>query len=63
MLAPKNHFGKIFIWYGSGANGKSVLVKVMKAIIGDLLTNANILNINDRFALSRAYKGIAKEGI
>ncbi len=59
MLAPKNHFGKIFIWYGSGANGKSVLVKVMKAIMGDLLTNANILNINDRFALSRAYKGIA----
>lgn len=59
MLAPKNQFGKIFILYGSGANGKSVLVKVMKAIMGNLLTNANILNINDRFALSRAYKGIA----
>ena len=59
MLAPKNTFGKIFIWYGSGANGKSVLVKVMKAIMGDLLTNANILRINDRFTLSRAYKGVA----
>lgn len=59
MLSPENHFGKIFIWYGSGANGKSVLVKVMKAIMGDLLTSANILNINDRFGLSRAYKGIA----
>ncbi len=59
MLAPSNNFGKIFIWYGAGANGKSVLIKVMKAIMGDLLTNANILNFNDRFGLSRAYKGIA----
>ena len=59
MLAPTNRFGKIFIWYGNGANGKSVLVKVMKAIMGNLLTNANILKINDDFGLSRAYKGIA----
>lgn len=59
MLAPTNHFGKIFIWYGNGANGKTVLVKVMQTIMGDLLTNCNILKINDRFTLSRAYKGIA----
>ena len=59
MLAPENPFGMLFIWYGSGANGKSVLVKVMKAIMGNLLTSTNILNINDRFGLSRAYKGIA----
>lgn len=59
MLAPTNHFGKIFIWYGNGANGKTVLVKVMQTIMGSLLTNCNILKINDRFTLSRAYKGIA----
>lgn len=59
MLAPTNHFGKIFIWYGNGANGKTVLVKVMQTIMGNLLTNCNILKINDRFTLSRAYKGIA----
>ena len=59
MLAPVNHFGKIFIWYGNGANGKSVLVNVMQTIMGDLLTNCNILKINDKFTLSRAYKGIA----
>ena len=59
MLAPINSFGKIFIWYGTGANGKSVLIKVMKRIMGNLLTNANILNVNDRFGLTRAYRGIA----
>lgn len=59
MLAPETPFGVLFVWYGSGANGKSVLIKVMKAIMGNLLTNANILKINDRFSLSRAYKGIA----
>lgn len=59
MLAPTNHFGKIFIWYGNGANGKTVLVKVMQTIMGELLTNCNILKINDKFTLSRAYKGIA----
>lgn len=59
MLAPTNHFGKIFIWYGNGANGKTVLVKIMQTIMGNLLTNCNILKINDRFTLSRAYKGIA----
>lgn len=59
MLAPTNHFGKIFIWYGNGNNGKSVLIKIMKAIMNNLLTNANILSVNDRFGLSRAYKGIA----
>lgn len=59
MLAPVNNFEKIFIWYGSGANGKSVLIKVMQSIMGNLLTNANILKINERFALSKAYKGIA----
>lgn len=59
MLAPTNHFGRIFIWYGNGNNGKSVLIKVIKAIMGNLLTNANILSVNDRFGLSRAYKGIA----
>ncbi len=59
MLAPTNRFGKIFIWYGKGANGKSVLANVMQAIMGDLLTNANILKIDRNFTLSRTYKGIA----
>lgn len=59
MLSPVNPFGRIFIWYGNGANGKSVLIKVMKAIMGNLLTSANLLKINDKFTLSRAYKGIA----
>ena len=59
MLAPTKPFGKIFIWYGNGANGKSVLANVMQTIMGDLLTNANILEIDKKFTLSRAYKGIA----
>ncbi len=59
MLSPVNPFGKIFIWYGNGANGKSVLIKVMKAIMGNLLTSANLLKVNDKYTLSRAYKGIA----
>lgn len=59
MLAPENRFGKIFVWYGNGNNGKSVLIKVMEKIMGNFLTGANILKINDKYALSRAYKGIA----
>lgn len=58
MLAPTNHFGKIFIWYGSGANGKSVLVKAMGEIMGNLMTHSNILNINDKFALENVINGI-----
>lgn len=58
MLAPTNHFGKIFIWYGSGANGKSVLVKAMGEIMGNLMTHSNILNINDKFALENVVNGI-----
>ena len=59
MLAPTKPFGKIFIWFGNGANGKSLLLKIMEEIMGDLLTHANILTINDKFGLSRAYRGIA----
>ena len=58
MLAPVNNFGKIFIWYGSGANGKSLLLKLMGKIMGSLMTYANILSINKDFALQNAIKGI-----
>lgn len=58
MLAPSQAFNKIFIWYGSGANGKSLLLKLMGTIMGELMTYANILNINDKFALESAVKGI-----
>ena len=58
MLAPTKPFGKIFIWYGSGANGKSLLYNLIKYIMGDLLTNANILSINDKFALESVANGI-----
>lgn len=59
MLVPVSKFGKIFIWYGSGANGKSLLVNIMEAIMGSLLTHANILNINDKFALEDVVHGVA----
>ena len=59
MVVPVAKFGKIFIWYGSGANGKSLLLNIMEAIMGNLLTHANILNINDKFALEDVVKGIA----
>ena len=59
MLAPTKPFGKIFIWYGTGANGKSLLLKLLKKIMGNLMTHANILNINDNFALQNVHKGIA----
>ena len=58
MLAPVKKINKIFIFYGSGANGKSVLLKLVKEIMGRLMTSANILNINDNFALQNVYKGI-----
>lgn len=59
MLAPVKKLPKIFIYYGNGANGKSLLLKLMKEIMGPLMTSANILNINDNFALQNVYKGIA----
>lgn len=58
MIAPSKPFGKIFILYGSGANGKSLLIKLMQEIMGDLLTNANILSINDKFALENVINGV-----
>lgn len=59
MLAPSKLFSKIFIWYGAGANGKSLLIKIMEKIMGDFITHANILSINDKFALEGITKGIA----
>jgi P4 family phage/plasmid primase-like protien len=59
MIAPVSKFGKIFIWYGSGANGKSLLLNIMENIMGSLLTHSNILNINDKFALEDVMNGIA----
>lgn len=59
MIAPSAKFGKIFIWYGSGANGKSLLLNIMEAIMGNLLTHSNILNINDKFALEDVVNGIS----
>lgn len=58
MLAPKNNFGKIFIWYGSGKNGKSTLMNLVARIMGDLCTSANLLRINDSFALQSVMRGI-----
>lgn len=58
MLSPTKPFGKIFIWYGAGANGKSLLYNLIKYIMGDLLTNANILSLNDKFALENVVNGI-----
>ena len=58
MLAPKNNFGKIFIWYGSGKNGKSTLMNLVAHIMGSLCTSANLLRINDSFALQSVMKGI-----
>ena len=59
MLSPTKPFGKLFIFYGSGANGKSLLLKLVEAIMGDLMTHSNILNINDKFALEGVINGIA----
>lgn len=59
MLAPTKPFGRIFIWYGSGANGKSLLLKLVKTIMGDLMTHANILAINDKFSLESVVNGIS----
>ena len=59
MVVPISKFSKIFIWYGSGANGKSLLLSIMEHIMGELLTHANILAINDKFALEDVVHGIA----
>ncbi len=59
MLAPTKPFAKIFIWYGSGANGKSLLLKLVKKIMGNFMTHSNILSINDKFALENVVNGIA----
>ena len=59
MLAPEKPFGKIFVLYGSGANGKSVLLRFVAEIMGPLITYGNILAINDKFALEGVINGIA----
>ena len=59
MLAPTKPFAKIFIWYGSGANGKSLLLKLVKKIMGNFMTHSNILAINDKFSLENVVNGIA----
>lgn len=59
MLSPTKPFGKIFIWYGNGNNGKSLLLKVIQKIMGNFMTSANILNINDKFALECVINGVA----
>lgn len=59
MLAPTKPFGRIFIWYGSGANGKSLLLKLVKTIMRDLMTHANILAINYKFSLESVVNGIS----
>ncbi len=59
MLAPSKLFAKIFILYGAGANGKSLLLKLMEEIMGDFITHANILSINDKFALESVINGVA----
>lgn len=58
MLAPSKTFGKIFIFYGNGNNGKSLLLKLVGQIMGQLMTYGNILAINDKFALEPVMKGI-----
>ena len=58
MLAPTKPFGKIFIFYGNGANGKSLLLDIMAVIMGDLMTHSNILNVNDKFALEDVINGV-----
>ena len=58
MLSPDKPFGKIFIWYGSGANGKSLLIKLMDAIMGDFMTHSNILEINGKFSLEHVVNGV-----
>ena len=59
MLAPTKPFAKIFIWYGNGANGKSLLLKLVKKIMGKFMTHSNILNVNEKFALESVITGIA----
>lgn len=59
MLAPTNTFGKIFICYGSGQNGKSKLFQFVQTIMGPLCTSSHILNLNDNFGLQTVMKGIA----
>jgi len=58
MLAPSKTFGKIFIFYGTGNNGKSLLLKLVGQIMGQLMTYGNILAINDKFALEPVMRGI-----
>lgn len=58
MLSPSKTFGKIFIFYGSGANGKSLLLKLVGLIMGNFMTHANILGINDKFSLEGVIGGV-----
>lgn len=59
MIAPEKPFGRVFVLYGSGANGKSVLLKFIAEIMGPLMTYGNILAVNDKFALEPVINGIA----
>ena len=59
MLAPEKPFGKVFIFYGNGNNGKSLLLKFLAEIMGPLMTYGNILAVNDKFALESVVRRIS----
>ncbi|NFS29453.1 DNA primase [Clostridium botulinum] len=53
-LTAETKAEKFFVWYGSGANGKSLLSKIYKLVCGEEnVSNLSINDLCDKFGLAR----------
>ena len=61
LIGNSMPFHKASIYYGSGRNGKSTLIKIMSAIIGeDNISNVSLHDLdNDRYSMSRLFGKLA----
>lgn len=57
-LVPNVLFQKAFILLGSGGNGKSVLLSLLKSIMGMWCSTVNIKDFNNIFSLAEVFDGL-----
>lgn len=57
-LVPNVLFQKAFILLGSGGNGKSVLLSLLKNIMGMWCSNVNLKDFNNLFSLADVFDGL-----
>lgn len=59
----KNELGKSFLLNGSGANGKSTFIDMIKTVLGDVnISSLDLSDLGDRFKTSEIYSKLANLG-